>query len=286
MRFSKSTGFAVFLFLLITLQPSWGFSGYNGRFDRFRRGALSRRILPGEVTAGEDTKRKKFAELLPLQSKISPEETDGPLGLSASIQDDDMFDMKTTLSLVAGQSALVGVGAAAGALAGTPNFGFGPAIDFGATAVLYGSFTSLPLGVLAVALDSIEEKFPALQDVTKATQRSVLALLGGTFKPGIGLLVAGFLGVAAGFGEELIFRGVLQYELSNRVGEFAALGVTSIIFGLLHAVTPLYAFLATLASLYFGYLYSASGNLAVPIACHAFYGTCGTGACLCHYFGS
>jgi uncharacterized protein len=43
------------------------------------------------------------------------------------------------------------------------------------------------------------------------------------------------------------------------------------VFGLLHAVTPLYAILATIASVYFGAIYIVTDNLAVPISCHAVY---------------
>jgi len=121
-------------------------------------------------------------------------------------------------------------------------------------------------------LDLVEDRFPALEDVSKATQSSVLSFLGGKFKPLIGILVSLALGLAAGFGEEMLFRGVLQNELGIRIGSDAiAVGIASIIFGLLHAVTPLYAFLAALASVYFGWLYLITGNLAIPIVTHAFY---------------
>ena len=130
---------------------------------------------------------------------------------------------------------------------------------------------TIPLAGFAVLLDTIEDRFEALQDVTTATQRSVLALLGGKFKPLIGVMTATALGVAAGLGEEMLFRGVLQYELGSQIGDIFAVILTSIIFGALHAVTPLYAILASLASVYFGYLYLAFENLAVPIYTHALY---------------
>lgn len=182
-----------------------------------------------------------------------------------------MFNIRTTFSLVGGQAILIGVAFAVAAVAGTPNLGFGPGTTFNIKTIGYGLLMTLPLGALAYVLDRIEEKVPALQDVTTATQRSVLALLGSTFKPGLGLFVAVSLGVAAGLGEELLFRGVLQYELLGRIGRFGSLGVSSVIFGLLHAVTPMYAFLATLASLYFGWLYLDTQNLLVPIVTHAVY---------------
>ncbi len=69
----------------------------------------------------------------------------------------------------------------------------------------------------------------------------------------------------------MLFRGVLQSELGERFGDIAALTSSAVIFGALHAVTPLYAILAGLASLYFGELYLQYHNLAVPIVCHGLY---------------
>eukprot|EP00980_Cylindrotheca_fusiformis_P013336 scaffold3399_cov117-Cylindrotheca_fusiformis.AAC.6 len=69
----------------------------------------------------------------------------------------------------------------------------------------------------------------------------------------------------------MLFRGILQYGLAAKLGNVIAVVVASVIFGALHAVTPMYAFLAWTASLYFGYLYISSGNLAVPIFTHTFY---------------
>jgi membrane protease YdiL (CAAX protease family) len=184
---------------------------------------------------------------------------------------DQLFNKNTTLLLVGGQSVLVGVAAVAAFLVGTPNFGLGPGVNFSVEPLVNGALWVVPLGVFAYVLDLIEETVPALKDVTKATQRSVLALLGGKWKPIFAVATASALGLAAGIGEEMLFRGVLQYELATRFGEFASVTVTSIIFGALHAVTPLYALLASLASIYFGWLYTSSGNLAVPIATHALY---------------
>lgn len=182
-----------------------------------------------------------------------------------------MFDINTTLGLVGAQALLVVIAVGVAALAKTPNFGLGPGVVFGWKSVGYGTLMTLPLGALAWALDNIEENVPALKDVTTATQRSVLALMGSTFKPKLGLLVAVALGIAAGLGEEMLFRGVLQYELIGRLGNVGAVGLSSVIFGLLHAVTPVYALLATLASVYFGFIYLDTGNLAVPIVTHALY---------------
>ena len=78
----------------------------------------------------------------------------------------------------------------------------------------------------------------------------------------------------AGFGEELLFRGLLQLGLSNVFHVWLAIFITSVIFGLAHAVTFTYCFLAFLISLYLGFLFVHTDNLVVPIAVHALYDFC------------
>jgi len=71
------------------------------------------------------------------------------------------------------------------------------------------------------------------------------------------------LSLAAGIGEELFFRGMMQ--------SFIGVWWAALVFGLLHALTPAYFILATGIGLYFGYLYEATGNLLVPMVSHATY---------------
>ena len=197
-----------------------------------------------------------------------PFDEDGPVDIPNEV---DNFDVKTTAALVAGQSALVVVAVLFAALLGTSNYGLGSGFALSSRALQSGAIATVPLFVLAFVLDFVEKGVPALQDVSKATQRSVLALLGRRRKPLIALGTALALGAAAGIGEEMLFRGVLQEALATRFGDAIAVVSSSIVFGLLHAVTPLYAALASLASFFFGFLYLKSSNLAVPIICHGLY---------------
>lgn len=71
------------------------------------------------------------------------------------------------------------------------------------------------------------------------------------------------LAAAAGIGEEVLFRGVLQ--------GISGIWITSFVFGLLHALTPAYFILATLIGLYLGFLQEHTGNLLVPIMVHWLY---------------
>lgn len=152
-----------------------------------------------------------------------------------------------------------------------PNFGLGADFSLDSSSIQAGAIATLPLFGIAAILDVVEKSVPALADVSTATQRSILGLLGGVRKPLIALSVSIALGAAAGVGEEMLFRGVLQSELGERFGDVIALTSSAVIFGALHAVTPLYAVIAGIASLYFGELYLQYHNLAVPIVCHGLY---------------
>jgi len=75
----------------------------------------------------------------------------------------------------------------------------------------------------------------------------------------------------AGFGEELLFRGVLQEWLTPHLSIWGAIAATSVVFGLAHFITPLYGLLAGLVSAYLGWLYASFESLTIPIIAHALY---------------
>ena len=79
------------------------------------------------------------------------------------------------------------------------------------------------------------------------------------------------ISIVAGIGEELLFRGVLQVVLIGWLGLTFGIILASVVFGLLHAVTPTYAVLATIIGIYFGWFAWASGNLLGPIVAHSVY---------------
>ncbi len=79
------------------------------------------------------------------------------------------------------------------------------------------------------------------------------------------------IALLAGFGEEMLFRGTLQALLVRGSGPWAGLAMASLLFGLIHAVTPAYAVLATLTGAYLGWLWQVNGNILTPITVHALY---------------
>jgi uncharacterized protein len=85
------------------------------------------------------------------------------------------------------------------------------------------------------------------------------------------LLDLAAISLLAGVGEELFFRGLLQGFFSRWFHPYLSLAVASMLFGLLHAITPTYALLAALIGAYLGWLYIHIGNLVVPITAHALY---------------
>lgn len=81
------------------------------------------------------------------------------------------------------------------------------------------------------------------------------------------------LAAAAGFGEELLFRGTIQPWMENLGGKQFGLLASNVIFGLVHAITRMYAIITGLVGVYLGYLMDVSGerNLLAPIITHGLY---------------
>lgn len=79
------------------------------------------------------------------------------------------------------------------------------------------------------------------------------------------------LSVLAGFGEELLFRGVIQGWLAERFGAVFAIAVASILFGLVHFLSFLYFVIATLLGVVLGLAYVWSESLLLIMVWHGVY---------------
>jgi len=80
-----------------------------------------------------------------------------------------------------------------------------------------------------------------------------------------------WIALAAGIGEELLFRGVLLTAWSRNWGLLLALLVTSMLFGLMHPVSAAYVAGAAAIGMYLGVLMWWSDELLVPIWVHVLY---------------
>lgn len=135
------------------------------------------------------------------------------------------------------------------------------------TAVLAGVLWTIPL----LLVFGLAERFPI------GGLRRVQEFLWNSFGPILKrmrwydiLLVS----ILAGWGEELVFRGVGQTALEQWGWPKPAVWLTTnLAFGLMHAITVWYTILATLAGCYFSFLLDVTGerNLLVPIIAHALY---------------
>lgn len=137
---------------------------------------------------------------------------------------------------------------------------------FSEAAVFYGIAGTVPLFFLFLLTEQL-----SLEPVQKI-RKLLFDTLGASFSRyhWADLFV---LAAIAGIGEEMLFRGALQPWLERSLGMNAGLIISSIVFGLVHAVTPLYALLATLIGIYLGLSldYGGTRNLLIPIIIHALY---------------
>ncbi len=85
------------------------------------------------------------------------------------------------------------------------------------------------------------------------------------------LLEIALVCLAAGIGEEALFRGLIQGGLEQQFGPASALWGAAAIFGLAHPVTRAYVFVAAVAGYFLGWLWQVSDNLLAPITAHALY---------------
>jgi len=136
------------------------------------------------------------------------------------------------------------------------------------TAGLVGTGLALPAFAAVVLMD----RFPVgpFRQLRRTVRRDLVPLFRGT-----GLLGLAAISLAAGFGEELLFRGFFQTALAAWVGPpwgcWSALLAASLAFGCCHWLSTTYAVLATLMGIYLGSMFWLSGSLAAPVAAHAAY---------------
>jgi membrane protease YdiL (CAAX protease family) len=155
--------------------------------------------------------------------------------------------------------------------------GHSPAIGMSlAPATFAGQLQAVGLGILATfpllaALGAADRwALPAVSRVRNLAERAVRQIFPNPRRWQLVLVAS-----AAGFGEELLFRGLLQAGLAELFplpyAPFLALVVASLVFGAFHWLNTTYAILAALAGVYFGVLLLLSGSLWPPIVAHGLY---------------
>jgi membrane protease YdiL (CAAX protease family) len=133
---------------------------------------------------------------------------------------------------------------------------------------VYGMVATLPL--VAVVWLCLRSGWRPLRGIMEVLDEKVVPL----FEKCRVWELAG-IAAFAGFGEELLFRGLIQNSLAalfvGDLGSCVGLIGASLLFGLLHWLTLTYAILATSVGFYLGGLWLVTGNLLVPAVVHALY---------------
>jgi membrane protease YdiL (CAAX protease family) len=132
------------------------------------------------------------------------------------------------------------------------------------TAVGWGVAATLPLLLLMVWFET--SRLDGLVEIRRFVEQKLIPLFDGIPAGGI-FLIALFAGVF----EELLFRGVIQVGLDGALGLWPALVLTSLLFGLAHAMTRAYFIITALMGLYLGALYVWTDHLLVPMVAHFLY---------------
>lgn len=161
------------------------------------------------------------------------------------------------------ESALILVAIVLGVIADVDPF---ENIHFSENSVLYGVLGTIPLYLMYMAMEHMHT--PSVRKIRQVLIETIGSSL--HTKNWADLFV---LAAIAGISEEILFRGVIQPWMENSWGMAAGLICSSILFGLIHAVTPLYAILATSISIYLGLSldYGGERNLLTPIVIHGLY---------------
>jgi membrane protease YdiL (CAAX protease family) len=146
--------------------------------------------------------------------------------------------------------------------------------DINPVALLYFSEPALVIGVVGTM--PLFLLFLAMEYLPQKSLVTIKNLLLRTLAPSLhqrhwtDLLL---LATIAGVSEELLFRGVIQPWIAVSWGYTAGLWFSNIIFGLVHAITPLYALLVTFVGVYLSLSMTFAGenNLLIPIIIHSLY---------------
>lgn len=139
------------------------------------------------------------------------------------------------------------------------------AIDWTAGGALWGLAAALPMFATLVA--TTWWPIGPLAGLEEFVRRSLVPLFRSAR-----LWELAVICLLAGFGEEMLFRGVVQAGIERVSGSpWLALAAASVLFGLAHPITRTYAVVAGAIGVYLGWLLLASGNLLVPACAHAVY---------------
>jgi membrane protease YdiL (CAAX protease family) len=123
---------------------------------------------------------------------------------------------------------------------------------------------SIGIGVVrAVGLDWLSVTFPVLNTGSEALSDMLVF-----DEPAAMIITVILISTLVPLWEEMFFRGFIHNVLRNRLGMWAAILVSSLLFGLFHII-PLQIIGAFTLGILLAWLYEKSGSLWLPIFAHA-----------------
>jgi membrane protease YdiL (CAAX protease family) len=139
-------------------------------------------------------------------------------------------------------------------------------------AIAFGLFATIPL-LLSIVLTAMVPWRP-LVELRELVQTKLAPFFRGMPSWALFLIALG-----AGFGEEWLFRGfgiqgvswLLPDTWSPVVVQWTAILIVALVFGGLHALTPMYFFLTFAMGIYLGYLVLLTDSLLPAVVAHGLY---------------
>ena len=138
--------------------------------------------------------------------------------------------------------------------------------------VAFGLFATIPM-LLSIVLTAMVPWRP-LVELRELVQTKLAPFFRGMPSWALFLIAMG-----AGFGEEWLFRGfgvqgigwLLPDAWSPEMVRWTAILIVALVFGALHALTPMYFFLTFAMGIYFGYLVLLTDSLLPAVVAHGLY---------------
>lgn len=147
-------------------------------------------------------------------------------------------------------------------LAGFWGITFIPFVKHPLRDIIAGTFWALlPLALFTFLLSERAEGIPFVRPLKRVIISDIKTLFSQSKLFDICLI-----SLFAGFAEELLFRGVIQVKFG--------IPAASIIFGLVHFITPAYGIFAAILGFYMGILFQRYESILVPIQLHFIYDFC------------
>jgi membrane protease YdiL (CAAX protease family) len=132
------------------------------------------------------------------------------------------------------------------------------------SAILRGLLATLPM--LAIFLLLVNSNWPMMRQLREQVEWLISEMF-----PNGGIAQFAMVAVLAGVGEELLFRGALQTTLGNWTTPVIGLVITSLLFGLAHALSKLYFLFAIAVGAFLGWMTLEYNDLVAPMVAHGVY---------------